>query len=190
MHNPRKPHLTAMKCILRYLQGTQITVSFCAARPAPTSLSTPTLTGLDVRTLVTLRPATRCSSGTTWCPGRPSDKRSSLGPARKPSTMPSPTAWLRPPSCASCSMSSRVRILGALSSTMTTSASCTSPPTPFSINTPNMWRLIFILSERVAIGQVCVLHVPTTSQFADIFTKGLPSSVFNEFRSSLNIYSG
>jgi hypothetical protein len=29
-----------------------------------------------------------------------------------------------------------------------------------------------------------------TSQFADIFTKGLPSSVFNEFRFSLNIYSG
>jgi hypothetical protein len=41
--------------------------------------------------------------------------------------------------------------------------------------------------EKVAIGQVCVLHVPTKSQFADIFTKGRPSSVFNEFRSSLNI---
>jgi hypothetical protein len=53
-----------------------------------------------------------------------------------------------------------------------------------------MWRLIFILSERVAIGQVRVLHVPTTSQFTDIFTKGLPSPMFNEFRSSLNICSG
>jgi hypothetical protein len=29
-----------------------------------------------------------------------------------------------------------------------------------------------------------------TSQFVDIFTKGLPSSMFNEFRSSINIYSG
>jgi hypothetical protein len=28
-----------------------------------------------------------------------------------------------------------------------------------------------------------------TSQFADIFTKGLPSSMFSEFRSNLNIYS-
>jgi hypothetical protein len=46
------------------------------------------------------------------------------------------------------------------------------------------------VQEKVAIGQVCVLHVPTTSQFADIFTKGLPSSVFNEFWSSLNICSG
>jgi hypothetical protein len=41
--------------------------------------------------------------------------------------------------------------------------------------------------EKVAIGQVRVLHVPTTSQFADVFTKGLSSSVFEEFRSSLNI---
>jgi hypothetical protein len=32
--------------------------------------------------------------------------------------------------------------------------------------------------------------VPTISQFADIFTKGLPSTMFSEFRSSLNIYNG
>jgi gluconate kinase len=44
--------------------------------------------------------------------------------------------------------------------------------------------------EKVAISQVHVLHVPTTSQFTDIFTKRLPSSVFNEFQSSLNICSG
>jgi hypothetical protein len=43
--------------------------------------------------------------------------------------------------------------------------------------------------ERVAIGDVRVLHVPMTSQFTDIFTKGLPTSVFSEFRSSLNIHS-
>jgi hypothetical protein len=48
---------------------------------------------------------------------------------------------------------------------------------------------LHFVREKVAIGQVRVLHVPTTSQFADIFTKGLPSSVFNEFRSSLNICS-
>jgi ribonuclease HI len=48
---------------------------------------------------------------------------------------------------------------------------------------------LHFVREKVAIGQVHVLHVPTTSQFADIFMKGLPSSVFNEFQSSLNIYS-
>jgi hypothetical protein len=49
---------------------------------------------------------------------------------------------------------------------------------------------LHFLRERVVIGQVRVLHVPTTSQFANIFTKGLPSSMFNAFRSSLNIWSG
>jgi hypothetical protein len=42
--------------------------------------------------------------------------------------------------------------------------------------------------ERVAADDVRVLSVPSTLQFADIFTKGLPSSVFLNFRSSLNIY--
>jgi hypothetical protein len=45
---------------------------------------------------------------------------------------------------------------------------------------------LHFVREHVVIGDVRVLHVMTTSQFADIFTKGLPSS---EFRSSLNICS-
>jgi len=49
---------------------------------------------------------------------------------------------------------------------------------------------LHFVRDRVAIGEVRVLHVPTTSQFADIFTKGLPSSTFTESRSSLNITSG
>jgi hypothetical protein len=49
---------------------------------------------------------------------------------------------------------------------------------------------LHFVRERVAIGDICVLHVPTTSQFVDIFTKGLSSSVFLEFRSSLNICIG
>jgi hypothetical protein len=49
---------------------------------------------------------------------------------------------------------------------------------------------LHFVRDRVAIGDVRVLHVLTTSQFADIFTKGLPSSTFSEFRSSLNVASG
>jgi hypothetical protein len=41
----------------------------------------------------------------------------------------------------------------------------------------------------MTLGDLRVLHVPTSSQYADIFTKGLPSSVFMEFRSSLNVHS-
>jgi hypothetical protein len=46
---------------------------------------------------------------------------------------------------------------------------------------------LHFVREKVAMGAVRVLHVPTTSQFADVFTKGLPSTVFSEFRSSLNV---
>ena len=49
---------------------------------------------------------------------------------------------------------------------------------------------LHFVRERVAVGDVRVLHVPTSSQYADIFTKGLPSLVFTEFRSSLNVCSG
>jgi hypothetical protein len=49
---------------------------------------------------------------------------------------------------------------------------------------------LHFVRERVAAGAFRVLHVPTTSQYADIFTKGLPSSMFTEFRSSLNILPG
>jgi hypothetical protein len=48
---------------------------------------------------------------------------------------------------------------------------------------------LHFVRERVAID-VHVLHVPTTSQFTEIFTKGLPTSIFLEFWSSLNICSG
>ena len=49
---------------------------------------------------------------------------------------------------------------------------------------------LHFVRERVAVGDVRVLHVPASSQYADVFTKGLPSSVFAEFRSSLNVCSG
>ena len=44
---------------------------------------------------------------------------------------------------------------------------------------------IHFVREKVALGQVRVLHVPSSHQFADIMTKGLPTQLFMEFRSSL-----
>ncbi|GKB86999.1 ribonuclease H-like domain-containing protein [Tanacetum coccineum] len=46
---------------------------------------------------------------------------------------------------------------------------------------------IHFVRDLVAAGQVRVLHVPSRYQFADIFTKGLPSALFEEFRSSLSV---
>jgi hypothetical protein len=46
---------------------------------------------------------------------------------------------------------------------------------------------IHFVREKVALGEVRVLHVPTSAQFADIFTKGLQPSAFTDIRSILNI---
>jgi hypothetical protein len=49
---------------------------------------------------------------------------------------------------------------------------------------------IHFVREQVALGRIRVLHVPTSQQFADIMTKGLPTSSFEEFWSSLCVGSG
>ncbi|KAI3686614.1 hypothetical protein L1987_80294 [Smallanthus sonchifolius] len=46
---------------------------------------------------------------------------------------------------------------------------------------------IHFVREKVAKGEVRVLHVPSRYQIADIFTKGLPKVLFDDFRTSLNI---
>ncbi|GKA83841.1 ribonuclease H-like domain-containing protein [Tanacetum coccineum] len=46
---------------------------------------------------------------------------------------------------------------------------------------------IHFVRDMVTAGQVRVLHVPSRFQYADIFTKGLPSALFEEFLSSLSV---
>ncbi|GJX03019.1 ribonuclease H-like domain-containing protein [Tanacetum coccineum] len=46
---------------------------------------------------------------------------------------------------------------------------------------------IHFVRDLVATGQVRILHVPSRFQYADIFTKGLPSALFDEFRDSLSV---
>jgi hypothetical protein len=48
---------------------------------------------------------------------------------------------------------------------------------------------LHFVRERVALAEVHVMHVPTSLQYANIFTKGLPTLVFTEFRFSLNVRS-
>nr|GEW15085.1 zinc finger, CCHC-type [Tanacetum cinerariifolium] len=47
---------------------------------------------------------------------------------------------------------------------------------------------IHFVRDFVAAGQVLVVHVPSRYQYADIFTKGLPSVLFEEFRTSLSVW--
>ena len=46
---------------------------------------------------------------------------------------------------------------------------------------------IQFVREKVARGQARVLHVPSRHQITDIFTKGLPRVLFDDFRTSLSV---
>ncbi|GJW03424.1 reverse transcriptase domain-containing protein [Tanacetum coccineum] len=48
---------------------------------------------------------------------------------------------------------------------------------------------IHFVRDMVARGQVRVLHLPSRYHYADIFTKGLPSALYEEFRTSLSVRS-
>ncbi|MCI09176.1 copia protein [Trifolium medium] len=46
---------------------------------------------------------------------------------------------------------------------------------------------IHFVWEKVARGQASVIHVPSRHQIANIFAKGLPRILFDDFRTSLNV---
>nr|GFB02495.1 ribonuclease H-like domain-containing protein [Tanacetum cinerariifolium] len=46
---------------------------------------------------------------------------------------------------------------------------------------------IHFVNDMVQTGHIQVLYVPSRYQYADIFTKGLPTSLFEDFRSSLSV---
>ncbi|GJW75170.1 ribonuclease H-like domain-containing protein [Tanacetum coccineum] len=46
---------------------------------------------------------------------------------------------------------------------------------------------IHFVRDMVKAGHVRVLHVPSRFQYADIFTKGLPSALFEDFPSKLSV---
>ncbi|WVZ91395.1 hypothetical protein U9M48_037575 [Paspalum notatum var. saurae] len=47
---------------------------------------------------------------------------------------------------------------------------------------------LHFVRDKVALGEIKVLHVPSSLQFADIFTKGLPYMLFSEFKNSLHVW--
>jgi len=46
---------------------------------------------------------------------------------------------------------------------------------------------IHFVGEKVALGEVRVLHVPSSHQYADIMTKRLPIQLYTDFRTSLGL---
>jgi hypothetical protein len=191
VHDPQEPHLTTMKRIIRYLQGTQ-DYGLLLRRSSSSDLVV--YTNAD---WIGCPDTRRSTSGyavflgdnlVSWSAKRQTvvSRSSAEAEYRAVANGVAEATWLRqllhklqtPPS--RCTLVYYDNISAVYLSTNPVQHQ----------RTKHVEIDLHFVREKVAIGQVRILHVPTTSQFTDIFTKGLPSLVFNEFRSSLNICSG
>jgi hypothetical protein len=182
MHTPRKPHLTALKRILRYLRGS---LDYgLLLRPFPTS-ELVVYTDADWAGCPDTH---RSTSGyavflganlVSWAAKRqPVVSRSSAeSEYRVVANGVAEASWLR-------------QLLHELHSPLqrATLVYCDNVSAVYLSTNPVQHQRtkhveidLHFVRERVAAGDVRVLSVHTTLQFADIFTKGLPSSVFLDF---------
>jgi hypothetical protein len=188
MHDPRETHLVAAKRILRYLQGT-ISHGLVIPRSAPTQLTVYTDADWagcpDTRRSTSGYAVFLGSSLVSWSSKRqPTVSRSSAeAEYRAVANGVAEATWLQ-------------QLLQELRHPLqsATLVYCDNVSAVYLSTNPVQHQRtkhveidLHFVRERVAIGAVRVLHVPTTLQFADIFTKGLPSSVFSDFCFSLNV---
>lgn len=186
MHDPRHPHLQALKCIIKYIQGTfhhglQLFKGYLNSLIA---YSDADWTGCpDTK---------RSTSGyyvflglnlISWSVKRqPTISRSSPGAEyKRVANTVAKLCWIR-----NLMLELHFPIAKALV------ISCDNISSVYiSTNHVKHQRTKYIeldnhfVREEVAIGEVKVIHVPSSLQYADIFTKFLPTSLFNEFRTTL-----
>ncbi|XP_071728348.1 uncharacterized mitochondrial protein AtMg00810-like [Rutidosis leptorrhynchoides] len=190
MHDPREQHMHALKRIIRYIHGTthlglQLYASF------PTNLVAST--DADWAGCPTTR---RSTSGycvflsnnlLSWSSKRqpPPSRSSAKAEYRGVGNVVAETCWIR-------------NLLRELHCPLTsaTLVYCDNVSSVYLSTNPVQHQLtkhieidIQFVRDLVAQGQVRVLHVPSRYQFADIFTKGLPYALFDEFRFSLSVRS-
>ncbi|KAL4557518.1 hypothetical protein LXL04_035699 [Taraxacum kok-saghyz] len=187
MHDPREPHFAALKRILRYIRGT---VDHGLQLYASSSRSLIAYSDADWAGCPTTR---RSTSGycvfmgqnlLSWSSKRQGtiSRSSAEAEYRGVANAVAETSWLRnllrelhcPPLSATLVYCDNV------------SAVYMSTNSVQHQRTKHIEIDIHFVRDKVAMGQIRVLHVPSSSQYADIFTKGLPSSLFLDFRSSLN----
>jgi hypothetical protein len=191
MHDPREPHLTAMKRILRYLQGTPdygILLRCSSSSDLVVYMDANWAGCPDTRRSTSGYAVFLGDNLVSWSAKRQTvvSRSSAEAEYRVVANGVAEATWLRqllhelqtPPS--QCTLVYYDNISAVYLSTNPIQHQ----------RTKHVEIDLHFVRKKVVIGQVRVFHVPTTSQFADIFTKGLPSSVFNEFQSSLNICSG
>ncbi|GJU23555.1 ribonuclease H-like domain-containing protein [Tanacetum coccineum] len=188
MHDTREPHFSALKRILRYVQGT-LELGLHLYASATTSLVR--YTDADWAGCPSTR---RSTSGycvflgdnlLSWSAKRQHiiSRSSAEAEYRGVANVVAETAWIR-------------NLLRKLHSPLLTATLvyCDNVSAVYMSANPVQHQRtkhikidIHFVCDMVKSGHVCVLHVPSRYQYADIFTKGLPSALFEDFRSSLSV---
>ncbi|KAJ9553280.1 hypothetical protein OSB04_017325 [Centaurea solstitialis] len=188
MHDPRLPHLNALKRILRYLKGTLSHGLHLKASAVDRLVA---YSDADWAGCPNTR---RSTSGfcaylgdnlVSWSSKRQHvvSRSSAEAEYRGIANVVAETAWLRNLLLELCCPLSRATVVFCDN---VSAMYLASNPVQHQ-RTKHVEIDLHFVRERVAIGHVRVLHVPSAYQYADIFTKGLPSSLFLDFRDSLNI---
>lgn len=188
MHAPRQPHLQALKRIIRYIQGTK-----------DHSLQ---LLKSNITQLVAY-------SDADWA-GCPDTRRSTSGycvflgsdlvswSSKRQQTVSRSSAEAEYKGCANaiaelCNIRNLLLELGC-PLTKASIVYCDNISSVYMAQNPVKHQRtkhveidIHFVREKVAMGQVKVIHVPSSLQFADVFTKSLPRLLFHHFKSSLTV---
>ncbi|GJR57613.1 ribonuclease H-like domain-containing protein [Tanacetum coccineum] len=190
MHDPRESHFSALKRILRYIRGT---MPYGLQLFSPTTSSLVAYSDADWAGCLTTR---RSTSGycvflgnnlLSWSSKRQVTLSRSSAEAeyRGVANAVAETCWLR----------NLLRELHTPLST-TTLVYCDNVSAVYLSSNPVQHQRtkhieidIHFVRDLVAAGHIRVLHVSSRYQYTDIFTKGLPTVLFDEFRSSLSVRS-
>ncbi|GJT60626.1 ribonuclease H-like domain-containing protein [Tanacetum coccineum] len=188
MHDPREPHFAALKRILRYVRET---VDFGLQLYVSGTTSLVGHTDADWAGF----PSTRMSTSgycvflgdniLSWSAKRQHTlfRSSAKAEYRGVANVVAETAWLR-------------NLLRELHSPLSTATLvyCNNVRAVYmsANHVQHQWRKhieidIHFIRDMVTAGHVRVLHIPSGYQYADIFTKGLPSALFEDFRSNLSV---
>ncbi|GKC68718.1 ribonuclease H-like domain-containing protein [Tanacetum coccineum] len=188
MHDPREPHFAALKRILRYVQGTlELGLQLYAS-------ATTSLVGYTDADWAGCPSTRRSTFGyyvflgdnlLSWSAKRQHtiSRSSAEAEYRGVANVVAETAWIR-------------NLLRELHSPLLTATLvyCDNVSAVYMSANPVQHQRtkhieidIHFVRDMVKAGHVRVLHVPSRFQYADIFTKGLPSALFEDFRSSLSV---
>ncbi|GKC94345.1 ribonuclease H-like domain-containing protein [Tanacetum coccineum] len=165
MHDPREPHFSALKRILRYVCGTLTS-------------------GLQLYSSTTS--SLVAYSDADWA-GCPTIRRSTSGYCVFPGN--NLLSWSSKRQFTLSRSSAEAEYRATIVHCDNVSAVYLSSNPVQHQRTKHIEIDIHFIRDLVTTGHIRVLHVPSRYQYADIFTKSLPTALFDEFRDSLSVRS-